>query len=222
MRKYIAEEWKGLIFGHLEIIDYDYGQRMFKVRCDCGREKYAKPSFLFNRKMVCCGLDCKYHQEGYDKRTRHRLYTTWRNMIARCENPNSVRFKYYGGRGITVCDEWRNDFWAFAKWGEENGYEEGLTIDRIDCDGWYSPENCRWATYKEQNNNQHKRYTFTDYKYNKGKLYEMNGEKKTLAYWCDKYGILEQTVRYRLKCGLPLEEALTKAKWQKNPEKAKV
>lgn len=216
MRKYEAEEWRGLIFGHLEITDYDYGQRMFKVKCDCGRERYTKPSFLFNRKMTCCGLDCPYHQEGYDKRSRHRLYGVWHGMIARCENPKSVGFKYYGGRGISVCKEWRDDFWAFVKWAEGNGYEEGLTIDRIDCDGDYSPDNCRWATYRQQRANQHPLYTFTERKeYNRGKRYELDGERKPLSYWCDKYDILEATVRYRLSRGYSLKDALTIGKWKR-------
>ena len=83
----------------------------------------------------------------------NRLYTTWKNMNQRCTNKNIKHFKNYGGRGITVCDEWKNDFKAFYEWSIANGYMDNLSIDRINNDGNYEPSNCRWATNQEQSDN---------------------------------------------------------------------
>ncbi|MDL2301830.1 hypothetical protein LJC58_05685, partial [Lachnospiraceae bacterium OttesenSCG-928-D06] len=90
-----------------------------------------------------------------------RLYHIWCNMKARCNNPNHTYYANYGGRGITVCDEW-NDFLSFRDWALDNGYSDTLTIDRIETDNGYSPENCRWVTMKIQENNRtnNRRITF--------------------------------------------------------------
>ena len=82
-----------------------------------------------------------------------RLNRIWRSFRQRCYNPNQPDFKYYGGRGITVCPEWKDDFKAFYDWAMSNGYQDNLTLDRIDCNGNYEPSNCRWVTMKVQTNN---------------------------------------------------------------------
>ena len=214
-KKYNIAEWEGKRFGHLEVIGIEKGG--FTCRCDCGNVRMIKPAFLFNKKMVCCGLSCKHHMESYDRRSRHPLYGTWHSMIQRCYSEKSHGYRIYGGRGIKVCDEWKNDFWAFVKWAESNGYEKGLSIDRINGDGNYEPGNCRWATAKQQRENARDPYTLTPFIADgkRGKQYEINGESHNLGYWCDSYGVLEATVKYRLKMGCSLEEALTKKRYEK-------
>lgn len=219
-KKYIAEEWAGKRYGHLTIIGYE--NKKFICRCDCGGECRAKPSYLFNGKMKTCGYNCPHHQEQYDRRSKERLYSVWHGMIDRCYNPNSTGYKTYGGRGITVCDEWKNDFWAFNRWGIENGYQEGLSIDRIDCDGNYEPSNCRWATTQMQRDNQHDPYTFTpkpnSFKRRTAKRHEVFGEKLTMQQIVEKYGKSEPLIRYRLKIGMTLEDAITKPKYFKEEQ----
>ncbi len=211
MRKYYAEDWKGLRYGHLTIEDYK--DRMFVCRCDCGNTKSVKPTLLFARKYVCCGLDCKYHQEQYDGRYKERLYRIWRGMLYRCYNDKAKSYRLYGARGISICDEWRDDYNAFKKWALENGYADDLSIDRINGDGNYEPSNCRWATRKQQGENKRKPYTFMERPEElRGKMYEFNGESHTLPYWCVKFNTSTEAVSYRIKHGWTFEEALTEPK----------
>lgn len=131
--------------------------------------------------------------------THHRLYACYYRMRHRCENPADSSYERYGGRGIKVCDEWKNDIVSFINWGIENGYKEGLSIDRIDNDGDYSPENCRWADATQQCNNRSTN-TFITY----------NGETHTYAEWSRIVGIKQLTIRHRIeKLKWSVEDALT-------------
>lgn len=139
----------------------------------------------------------KQHQRhGF---THHRLYACYYRMRHRCENPADSSYERYGGRGIKVCDEWKSDIVSFINWGIENGYKEGLSIDRIDNDGDYSPENCRWADAIQQCNNRSTNAFIT-----------YNGETHTYAEWSRIVGINQLTIRHRIeKLKWSVEDALT-------------
>lgn len=118
------------------------------------------------------------------------IHRTWRNMKNRCYNKNAPDYKYYGGRGITVCEEWIHNSRAFYDWAINNGYKKGLTLDRIDVNGEYSPNNCRWVTMKEQCNN--KRCCIK---------VDVNGVKKSLKELAKETGIKYTTLYMRYKSG---------------------
>ena len=129
------------------------------------------------------------------KRKDHRLYSTWKSMKARCYNPNTLSYKNYGGRGVTVYWPWIEDFWCFVE-DMYPSFEEGKTLDRVDNDQGYSPWNCRWASRKEQNNNQNREYTSIFYKdqyYTESELSKVTGIPRTTlqARRCKGYSDFE-------------------------------
>lgn len=131
------------------------------------------------------------------------LFKTYRSMRTRCENPNHKNYKHYGGRGISVCEEWKckEGIYAFLKWAKASGWHPGLTLDRIDNNKGYSPENCRWATQKEQIRN--RRNT---------KLYEYKGFMLTVSEIAEAEKIPAVRLRYRLNKGLSISEAISDTK----------
>ena len=132
--------------------------------------------------------------------SKNRLYRIWLNMKQRCNNPNNKDYAHYGNRGIKVCTEWENSFDSFRDWAIENGYAAELTLDRKNNDRGYCPDNCRWATRKEQVNNRSNNLTFT-YK----------GITHTLAEWSEIYGINASTLHDRvMRLGYSFEEAISK------------
>lgn len=151
----------GKRFGRLTVIEktsIDTSKEVcWLCQCDCGNiTKPIRSSDLRRGDAISCG--CFRKEFMSKKQTVHglentRVYNIWNNMNYRCYNAKSNNYKYYGSRGITVCDEWRNSVKAFYDWAMSNGYSDDLTLDRIDVNGNYEPSNCRWVTMKVQNNN---------------------------------------------------------------------
>lgn len=205
-----AEDLTGQHFGRLIAIkrvgQTKGGNALWLCRCDCGNEKIVAGSNLKNGHTRSCGcLHSEIASVATTKRnTKHglrheHLYNTWAKMKARCYSRGCKDFVNYGGRGVVVCDEWCNDYVAFRDWALANGYCEDLTIDRIDVNGNYEPNNCRWATRAEQNNNKRN-----------NRLIEFCGEVHNISEWAKIVGVKYDTLWMRINRGWPVERALTK------------
>lgn len=169
----------------------------WKCRCDCGGFTTVTTSNLTAGHVKSCG--CLSHVGNPTHHLRKtRLYAIRAKIIRRCYVESDPAYKDYGGRGIKMCDEWRESIVPFYEWAMSNGYRDDLTIDRIDNDGDYEPNNCRWVDGATQANNRRSNIVYT-----------MNGETLNLTQWCKKYGMSYGVVRGRLRKGWPFEEAIT-------------
>ena len=194
---------KLLVLGIAEPIINPSGQKTacWKCKCDCGNVKIIRGTSLKSGRSTSCG--CAFSEIMRKRKTTHgkskgRLYHTYYGMKSRCNNQNDKSYANYGGRGIKVCEEWENDFEVFYKWALENGYNEDLSIDRINNDFGYSPENCRWVNGLSQARNKQSTRYLTH-----------NGETKALSEWAEAYGISVQMLAGRLKRGWDVYKALT-------------
>ena len=174
------------------------GHVCYICRCDWGGEKEVRAEALVHGKVKSCG--CLLHKPTAQKHGMYqtRLYGCWKAMKARCMIKSNIAYDNYGGRGITVCDEWLDDFRAFESWALTNCYTDELTLDRIDVNGNYEPANCRWATTLEQANNTRRNVRVV-----------FNGESFTIAEWARKSNIDESALRGRLSRGWSIEKALS-------------
>lgn len=187
----------GQKFGQLTVIKYAYTDKhhtaIWQCKCDCGNIVEVRSDSLRNGHTRSCGCLHKLHGKS-----NSRLYYIWKNMKQRCYNKNDHAYNRYGERGIRICDEWLTDFKNFYNWAMDNGYKENLTIDRSDVNGNYEPNNCRWATKKQQTRN--KRTT---------KYITYNNETKSLGEWCDILGLNYDKIWCRLyRNNWPMGQAL--------------
>lgn len=178
------------------------GSVIWKCKCECGAFAYIEGSRLKQHKS--CGCLCKARSDDFGNRmskhseSKSRLYRIWNNMKSRCYNNNDQRYYDYGGRGITVCDEWRNNYINFANWAKENGYNDKLSIDRINNNGNYEPQNCKWSTNQEQAINKRS-----------NKLLTYQGRTMTMKEWAKELNMPYGCLQTRLLRGWGVERALT-------------
>ena len=195
MSKFI--DLTGQKFGKLTVIERAESSSTGKTRwlceCECGNRKIVLRDSLRRGKTISCG--CNYFVSNKERNKTHgltgtRLHRIWSSMKQRCNNPTAHSFELYGGRGITVCEEWQNSFDAFYEWSMANGYADNLTIDRIEGNGNYCPENCRWDTMQTQQNNRAN---------NRKVIYK--GKEYTLSKLAEELNISSATLAWRLNHG---------------------
>lgn len=193
----------GQRFGNLVVIQKCDERKSGKVRwlcrCDCGN--FATPITRRLTQGITTSCGCKRSLTTTHGLSNSHLYKIWCGMKKRCNNPNCKSFGRYGAKGIKICDAWNDNFEAFYDWAINNGYSDGLTIDRIDFHNGYSPSNCRWITMDEQAKNK-----------GTNVLIEYNGETKILADWCRElnldYNRVAQRRRHLIKKGVTFDASV--------------
>jgi len=205
----LVEQRNGLVVVVKRIENSPKGEAMWLLKCDCGGEKTCTSAQF--KTIFHCGCMSGVNKSNAAKKSykkgrantnlKHGMYGTkihnsWRGMRDRCRNVKHSYYEKYGGKGVTVCDEWLNSFESFRDWALVNGYEEGLSIDRIDNNGNYEPNNCRWSTRIEQANNT-----------TNNRLIELFGSTKNLKQWCECFGFNYDKIRRRLNLGWDKYEA---------------
>lgn len=168
------------------------GNARWVCRCDCGSTSTVIGSQLRRGHTTSCGCNrLSKRAMGY---SHERLYRIWTGMHRRCYNPTHDRHQWYGNKGVTVCDEW-HDFLAFRTWALKNGYEDELTIDRVDSDGNYEPANCRWVDIRTQANNR-----------SNNRLLVYKGKEYTATELAEAHGMSPRTIYNRLRLGWSVNE----------------
>lgn len=199
-----ALDLTGKRFGSLVAIEStrsEKGQRIWTCKCDCGNTKDIVSYSLVRGSSKSCG--CLVKEKTINRNYLHgksktRIHRIWSSMKQRCYYKEKSNYKDYGGRGISICEEWM-DFQRFYDWSVKNGYDDSLSIDRIDVNGNYEPLNCRWATKSQQANNT-RSSCFIEY----------NNKKQTIAEWSKETGIAKSVIRYRLHKGYDVKQIFNK------------
>lgn len=193
--KKLKNDLTGKTFSRLYVIGVaDTGTRKtyYYCKCVCGKMKTVRSDSLIDGTARSCGC-MKLEQDRINLEANHthkqsgtRLYEIWQGMRTRCYRVTDARYHRYGGRGISICDEWKNDFVAFYDWANKNGYSESLTIDRIDNNGNYDPTNCKWSTAEKQCNNRESNIKIT-----------IGNTTKTLTQWCEIFDLEYSAIHAR-------------------------
>lgn len=196
--EYIGKRYSRLVIKDVTVVKWE---SFFICVCDCGAEVKASSYNVKNGHTKSCG--CARIEHGCNKTgNRKHIYGVWDAMIQRCTNENSLAYHNYGGRGITVCERWK-DFKCF--YSDLGDTPAGMELDRIDVNGNYEPENVRWISHKENNRNKRNNV-----------YYEFNGRTQTIQAWSEETGIPYGCLRSRIVRGWPLERVFTEAPKEAN------
>ena len=201
-----------ITFGYLTVIgraqNNKHNNAMWLCKCKCGKETVVRGRYLTAQRTVSCG--CKKREDVIKRSTTHglsgsKLFRVWAEMKFRCRCKTNKSYKNYGARGITICNEWL-EFKSFYDWSMENGYKEGLTIDRIDNNQGYRPDNCRWTTYLVQSHNLRTNVHIT-----------YQGVTKTQSEWCRELRVDRgNLVRHANRNGISRDQALAEIMRKRN------
>jgi hypothetical protein len=192
----------GIKYGRLTVIrrsqsNSKTGNAMWICECDCGNIVTVIGSKLRSGYTKSCGcLRISNIAQGH---SRERIYVTWKGMHQRCCNPDHDKYKWYGEKGITICDEW-HDFIVFREWAFKNGYTDNLTIDRINPDDNYNSNNCQWVDMKYQANNR-----------TNNRIIEYEGKEYSVAQFADMLTVPYHTVRNQMRLGWSIEKIVNRA-----------
>lgn len=201
------KDYSGQRFGRIKVIRFlskeerNSTYKRWLCKCDCGKTLQMNIAALTSGNTKSCG--CQQRERVARLNYRHgkwktALFNVWIGMRNRCYQKNTKYYSNYGGRGIVVCPEWKDNFETFEKWALTNGYQKGLSIDRKDVNGNYEPSNCKWSTNKQQCNNKRNNHYIS-----------FNGKTQSLQMWADETGIDRSVIGYRLKKGWEVEKALS-------------
>lgn len=187
------QEMIGKRFNNVVVLSYDKNN-YYTCKCDCGKIFKRRKDSILNKNNKTCG-SCQRECHGD---THTRLYNIYKNMISRCIKSYANHYEDYGGRGISICDDWKKSYLSFKNWSMKNGYRNNLTLDRINNNGNYEPSNCRWVTRKVQSNNTRR-----------NKMITYKGKTQSFGSWCDELNIKRTTLRKKLEhTNYDLEKAL--------------